>query len=73
MVWAPSRLLCVAQSLQVDIFSSRTNSIYRTLTRFNDVVCCATYRPDGKMIAAADEQGKVQLFDLGSRATHTAL
>ena len=59
---------CVASSLQVDIFSSRTHAIYRTLTRFKDVVRCATYRPDGKMLAAGDEQGLTQLFDLNSRA-----
>jgi len=60
--------LCVASSLQVDIFSLRTNSVYRTLTRFKDVVCCAAYRHDGKVLAAADEVGTAQIFDLGSRA-----
>ena len=59
---------CVVNSLQVDIFSARTNGIYRTLTRFKDTVCCAAYRHDGKMLAASDERGVTQLFDLGSRA-----
>jgi U3 small nucleolar RNA-associated protein 15 len=59
---------CVSNSLQVDIFSARTNSVYRTLTRFKDTVCCASYRPDGKMLAASDESGVTQLFDLSSRA-----
>ena len=59
---------CVASSLQVDIFSSQSNAIYRTLTRFKDVACCATYRHDGKMLAAGDEQGCTQLFDLSSRS-----
>jgi len=59
---------CISSSLQVDIFSCRSNAIYRTLTRFKDTVRCATYRHDGKMLAAADEAGCTQLFDLGSRA-----
>ena len=48
---------CVASSLQGDIFSSRSNAVYRTLTRFKDTVCCTAYRHDGKMLAASDERG----------------
>ena len=58
----------VASSLQVDIFSTRTTAIYRSLTRFKDVVHCCSYRGDGKMLAAGDDVGTVQIFDLGSRA-----
>ena len=58
----------VASSLQVDIFSTRTTAIYRSLTRFKDVVHCCSYRGDGKMLAAGDDAGTVQIFDLGSRA-----
>ena len=58
----------VASSLQVDVFSTRTTSIYRSLTRFKDVVHCCSYRGDGKMLAAGDDAGTVQIFDLGSRA-----
>ena len=54
-------------SLQVDVFSTQTNAVYRTLTRFKDVVRCASYRHDGKLLAAGDEGGCTQLFDLGSR------
>jgi U3 small nucleolar RNA-associated protein 15 len=57
-----------ASSLQVDLFSTETNAVYRTLSRFKDVVRCASYRHDGKMLAAGDEKGCTQLFDLGSRA-----
>jgi amino-acid N-acetyltransferase len=39
-------------SLQVDVFSTQTNAVYRTLTRFKDVVRCASYRHDGKLLAA---------------------
>lgn len=60
--------IAVASSLQVDIFSTQTNAMYRTLTRFKDVVHCASYRRDGKVLAAGDERGCTQLFDLGSRA-----
>jgi U3 small nucleolar RNA-associated protein 15 len=58
----------VASSLQVDVFSTRTTAIYRSLTRFKDVVHCCSYRGDGKMLAAGDDAGTVQIFDLGSRA-----
>lgn len=60
--------VAVASSLQVDIFSTQTNAVYRTLTRFKDIVHCASYRHDGKVLAAGDERGCTQLFDLGSRA-----
>ncbi|KAL1496157.1 hypothetical protein AB1Y20_014774 [Prymnesium parvum] len=60
--------VAVASSLQVDVFSTQTHSLYRTLTRFKDVVHCASYRADGKVLAAGDERGATQLFDLGSRA-----
>ncbi len=58
----------VASSLQVDIFATRTTAIYRSLTRFKDVVHCCSYRSDGKMLAAGDDSGTVQIFDLGSRS-----
>ena len=58
---------CVASSLQVDMFSSRSNAVYRTLTRFKDMVYCASYRHDAKMLAAGDASGRTQLFDMGSR------
>ena len=57
----------VSSSLQVDIFSTETNAAYRTLSRFKDVVRCASFRHDGKMLAASDEGGNTQLFDMGSR------
>lgn len=60
--------VAVASSLQVDVFSTQTNAIYRTLTRFKDIVHCASYRYDGKVLAAGDDRGYTQLFDLGSRA-----
>lgn len=60
--------VAVASSLQVDIFSTQTNAVYRTLSRFKDIVHCASYRYDGKVLAAGDERGQTQLFDLSSRA-----
>lgn len=57
----------VSSSLQVDVLSTQTNAVYRTLTRFKDVVRCASYRHDGKMLAAGDDRGCTQLFDMGSR------
>ena len=56
-----------ASSLQVDIFSTESNAVYRTLSRFKDTVRCASYRHDGRMLAAADERGNTQLFDVGAR------
>ena len=57
----------VASSLQVDLFSAETNSVYRTLSRFKDTVRCASYRHDGRMLAASDDRGSTQLFDVGAR------
>lgn len=57
----------VASSLQVDVFSTETNAVYRTLSRFKDTVRCACYRHDGRMLAAGDDRGCTQLFDVGAR------
>ena len=58
----------VASSLQVDVFSTETNAVYRTLSRFKDTVRCASYRHDGRILAASDECGNTQIFDVAARS-----
>jgi U3 small nucleolar RNA-associated protein 15 len=52
----------------VKIFSSKTRSVSKTISRFKDTAHAGQIRRDGKVLAAADVTGTVQVFDLASRA-----
>ncbi|KAJ7972867.1 Protein SLOW WALKER 1 [Quillaja saponaria] len=56
-----------AHSASLSIYSSQTLSISSTISSFSDVVSCASFRNDGRLIAASDLSGLVQVFDLKSR------
>ena len=58
----------VTSSARVLIYSARTNTLIRTLSRFPAPAHGASFRSDGKLLAAGDESGQVQIFDLSSRA-----
>ncbi|KAL2917963.1 U3 small nucleolar RNA-associated protein 15 [Polyrhizophydium stewartii] len=59
---------CVASSTRVQVYSSITQSVKKTISRFKDVVHSAAIRKDGKLLVAGDASGLVQLFELNSRA-----
>ncbi|KAI8910287.1 WD40-repeat-containing domain protein [Gorgonomyces haynaldii] len=63
-----SQELAIACSTRVQIYSSVTHQVKKTISRFKDTVLSVKYRNDQKVMVAGDSQGLVQLFDLNSRA-----
>eukprot|EP01069_Polyplicarium_translucidae_P002211 Polyplicarium_translucidae@DN1955_c0_g1_i2.p1 len=65
---APKRLAALANSLKVDLIDCSTGKPWKAVTRFKDVVRCARFRPkDGRLLAASDDTGLVQVFDVSTR------
>ncbi|OZJ02132.1 hypothetical protein BZG36_04583 [Bifiguratus adelaidae] len=58
----------VTASARVQIYSAKTHTAKKTISRFKDTAYGATFRNDGKLIVAGDATGLVQVFDVGSRA-----
>jgi U3 small nucleolar RNA-associated protein 15 len=58
----------VTSSALVKVFSSKTRAVSKTISRFKDTAYAGQIRKDGKVMAAADATGTVQVFDLASRA-----
>lgn len=58
----------VTSSTRVQIYSSKTHSVKKTISRFKDVASSGYIRADGKLVVAGDATGLVQLFDINSRA-----
>ncbi|KAJ3196035.1 snoRNA-binding rRNA-processing protein [Irineochytrium annulatum] len=58
----------VTSSTRVQVYSSSTHSIKKTISRFKDVAYSGNIRSDGKLLVAGDQTGLVQIFDLNSRA-----
>ncbi|KAK9463417.1 WD40-repeat-containing domain protein [Lipomyces oligophaga] len=58
----------VTSGTRVQIFSSRTRQVDRTIARFKDTVYSGEFRSDGKLLVAGDATGTVQIFDSSTRA-----
>ncbi|KJE94791.1 U3 small nucleolar RNA-associated protein 15 [Capsaspora owczarzaki ATCC 30864] len=58
----------VTSSTRIQIYSKKSNTVKKTLSRFKDVAYCGTFRRDGKLLVAGDESGLVQLLDPNSRS-----
>lgn len=58
----------VTTGTRVQIYSVRTRKLDKTVTRFADVARCGDIRRDGKVIVAGEDTGRVQVFDVNSRA-----
>ncbi|RKO83374.1 WD40-repeat-containing domain protein, partial [Blyttiomyces helicus] len=58
----------VTSSTRVQVYSSSTHAVKKTISRFKDTAFGARIRGDGKLLVAGDATGLVQLFDLNSRA-----
>ncbi|OAA60736.1 WD40/YVTN repeat-like-containing domain protein [Cordyceps fumosorosea ARSEF 2679] len=58
----------VTTGTRVQIYSTRTRKLLKTVTRFGDVARSGDIRRDGKVLVAGDDTGKVQVFDVNSRA-----
>lgn len=58
----------VTTGTRVQIYSNRTRKLLKTITRFGDVARSGDIRKDGKVLVAGDDTGKMQVFDVNSRA-----
>lgn len=58
----------VTAGSRVHLFSIRTRKLVKTITRFADIAHSAEIRRDGRVMVAGDETGKIQVFDVSSRA-----
>ncbi|KAH6674289.1 WD40-repeat-containing domain protein [Halenospora varia] len=58
----------VTTGTRVQIFSIRARKLVKTITRFSDIAHSAEIRRDGRVMVAGDETGKIQVFDVNSRA-----
>ncbi|XP_017112871.1 U3 small nucleolar RNA-associated protein 15 homolog [Drosophila elegans] len=54
-------------SVRVQIFNLVTKLVVKNLSRFQKTAYGATFRQDGRLLAAGDEEGHVKLFDTTSR------
>lgn len=59
----------VTSSVRVQLFGAKTRQVVRTFLRFRDTVYSAEFRPDGKLLAAGDALGLVQVFDAHNART----
>lgn len=53
---------------RVHLYSSRTRKLVKTITRFGDLARSGELRRDAKVLVAGDDAGRMQVFDVGSRA-----
>lgn len=58
----------VTTGTRVQIFSSRTRKLLKSINRFGEVAHSGEIRRDGRVLVAGDDTGRIQVFDVGSRA-----
>ena len=58
----------VSTGARIQLYSTRTRKLVKTITRFDDVAYSGELRPDGRVLVAGDETGAIQAFDVNSRA-----
>ncbi|PKS08875.1 hypothetical protein jhhlp_003487 [Lomentospora prolificans] len=58
----------VTSGTRVQIYSGRTRKLTKTITRFQDVARSGDIRKDGRVLVAGEDTGRIQVFDIGSRA-----
>jgi len=65
-----SETFAVTSGNKVQIFSSRTRKLAKTISRFgvDDTAHCGEIRRDGRVLVAAGDTGAIQVFDVNSRA-----
>lgn len=58
----------VTTGTRVQIFSIQSRKLVKTITRFSDIAHSGEIRRDGRVMVAGDDSGKIQVFDVNSRA-----
>ncbi|KAI1270235.1 WD40 repeat-like protein [Xylariaceae sp. FL1019] len=61
-------LFAVTAGPRVQLYSIRTRKLVKTFTRFGDIARSGEIRRDGRIIVAGQDDGKIQVFDVKSRA-----
>ena len=65
---SPSPYFSVTTGARIQLYSTQTRKLVKTISRFSDTAYSGELRPDGRVLAAGDETGIIQVFDVGSRA-----
>ncbi|KAH0564896.1 hypothetical protein GP486_001712 [Trichoglossum hirsutum] len=65
---ASAESFAVTSGTRLQIFSSRTRQVTKTLSRFTDIAHSGEIRRDGRVVVAGDDSGLIQVFDTTSRA-----
>lgn len=63
-----SEYFVVSTGARIQLYSTRTRKLVKTITRFDDVAYGGELRYDGRVLVAGDETGTIQAFDVNSRA-----
>lgn len=58
----------VTTGARVQLYSHKTRKLLKTITRFDDIAYSGEARYDGRVLAAGDDTGAIQVFDVNSRA-----
>ena len=54
--------------LQVQIYSSTSHQVIKSVSRFTEAAYSGCFRGDGKLLAAGGHDGAVKVFEVNSRA-----
>lgn len=67
---ATQDLFAITTGSRVQIFSSKTRKVVKTISRFNvdDIAHSGNIRRDGRILVAGGDSGAIQAFDVKSRA-----
>jgi U3 small nucleolar RNA-associated protein 15 len=63
-----SDFFVVTTGARVQLYAHKTGKLAKTISRFDDTAYSGELRFDGRVLAAGDESGAIQVFDVGSRA-----
>ncbi|KAJ9663336.1 U3 small nucleolar RNA-associated protein 15 [Neophaeococcomyces mojaviensis] len=64
----PSDYFVVSTGARIQLYSTKTRKLVKTITRFDDIAYSGELRYDGRVLVAGDETGTIQAFDVNSRA-----
>ncbi|KAK9474421.1 WD40-repeat-containing domain protein [Dipodascopsis tothii] len=59
--------IAITAGPRVQLLSTKTRQPIKTISRFKDVAFSGDLRSDGKLLAAGDASGLIQIFDVNSR------
>eukprot|EP00126_Sphaerothecum_destruens_P003838 Sdes_comp17629_c0_seq1m6896 len=65
---SPANDVAITSSSKIQIFSTGSKSVKKTISRFQGQVYSASFRNDGQLLVAGTDDNLVQIFDVNSRA-----